>query len=60
MNELIKRLCDCLPDNGHHPDDETWRYCWQELSSDAQDDVKDVRRAAEQFMLDEILREANQ
>ncbi len=41
--ELIVKILKCLPDNGSHPADESWKYCWEELSGDAQDEVKAVR-----------------
>ena len=56
---IIKKLLDCLPDNGTHPDDPSWTWGWDELSGEAQDEVQAVRQEATQLLLDEILKEAN-
>ena len=39
---VIKKLLSNLPDS-IHDDDESWQWCWDELSGDAQDAVKDAR-----------------
>lgn len=57
--QIIKKLMAHLPDNGQHAEDESWRWCWEELSSEAQDAVKTVRAEATQYLLDQILKEAN-
>ena len=38
-----------LPDS-RHGDDESWRWCWEELSGDAQDEVKRVRDIARRVL----------
>ena len=40
---LIGELLDHLPDSSKWQDDETWEWCWNELSGEAQDKVKLVR-----------------
>ncbi len=57
--KLIKGLLDHLPDS-IHSEDESWQWCWDELSGDAQDKVKEIRELSKKA-LDEIARmgEAN-
>jgi len=43
---LISELLDCLPDSGKWEHDETWKWCWDELSDEAQGKVALVRRKA--------------
>ena len=43
---LILELLNCLPDSSKWPDDETWKWCWDELSDEAQGKVALVRRKA--------------
>lgn len=42
---MIAQLLNVLPDSTHE-EDETWDWCWDALSSDAQDLVKSARHAA--------------
>ena len=42
MERAGRVLLDCLPDSIY--DDESWGWCWDELSDDAQDLVKDARQ----------------
>jgi hypothetical protein len=41
--QLMLKLLTVLPDNAEQQDD-SWGRCWEELSSKAQDDVKQVRK----------------
>ncbi len=47
--EIINILLDHLPDSVHS-DDESWDWCWNELSGNAQEEVKQVREAALNFL----------
>lgn len=49
LNTIILLLLDHLPDSAHD-DDESWLWCWNELSDDAQEAVKDVRRCVREFI----------
>ena len=46
---VIKTLLDLLPDS-EHVEDETWNWCWDELSGDSQDAVKKARKVAADFL----------
>lgn len=46
---LIFELLAVLPDNDVQ-EDKTWGYCWEELSSEAQDKVKHVREKVLLFL----------
>ena len=48
---LIGELLDCLPDSGKWEHDETWEWCWNELSDEAQGRVALVRRKAVELLL---------
>ena len=43
---MIAQLLNVLPDSTHE-EDETWNWCWDALSSEAQDLVKSARHAAQ-------------
>jgi len=47
--KIINTLLASLPDS-IHPDDESWDWCWEELSGDAQEEVKEARRIALNFL----------
>ena len=47
--EIIKELLHHLPDSVHYQD-ESWDWCWGELSEDAEGNVKKVRKRAEDFV----------
>lgn len=47
---LIKDLLAHLPDNIKHDEDETWSWCWNELSDQAQIQVKETRKKARDFL----------
>lgn len=47
LRVIIKDLLNALPDSGYEGrGDESWDWCWNELSSEAQDEVKAVRARA--------------
>ena len=47
MVALVGELLDCLPDSRKWwVSDDTWEWCWEELSDGAQDKVAKVRRKA--------------
>ena len=46
--EIVQLLLDHLPDSTH--DDKSWDWCWNELSDDAQKQIKTTRRAAREFI----------
>ena len=48
--DVIVQLLNHLPDSDVH-DDETWNWCWDELSCNAQDAVKAARRSANELLL---------
>lgn len=48
--EVIKKLLHYLPDSEHNNGDESWRYCWDELSDRAQDAVTNIRAEAQVFL----------
>lgn len=45
IKKLINLLLDNLPDS-IHSEDESWDWCWNELSGEAQEQVKKVRTEA--------------
>jgi hypothetical protein len=47
---IILKLLKYLPDSNHN--DESWDWCWSELSDDAQEAVKSVRKLADRFLED--------
>ena len=47
--DLIRELITHLPDNTVH-DTPDWNWCWDELSDDSQDMVKDVRKKAIDYL----------
>ena len=47
--KVIELLRDHLPDS-RHDDDESWGWCWEELSGDAQEAVIKMRRVAWEFI----------
>lgn len=49
VKKVINALLDNLPDS-IHLDDESWDWCWEELSGDAQEEVKEARRIALNFL----------
>ena len=49
---LIGELLDCLPDSNKWEHDETWKWCWDELSDEAQGKVALVRRKAVILLLE--------
>ena len=59
-HNLIRELLDHLPDNMRHTHDESWQWCWDELSGPAQEQVKHVRERATTFLINEIAALAEQ
>ena len=49
---LISELLDHLPDSSKWQNDETWKWCWDELSDEAQGKVALVRRKAVILLLE--------
>lgn len=49
IKKVINLLLDNLPDSIHE-DDESWNWCWEELSGEAQEQVKAVRAVALNFL----------
>ena len=49
---LIGELLDHLPDSSKWQNDETWKWCWDELSDEAQGKVALVRRKAVILLLE--------
>lgn len=47
--KVINALLANLPDS-IHTDDESWDWCWEELSGEAQEEVKRAREAAIIFL----------
>lgn len=45
----IVRLIMCLPDA--YRADRSWAWAWEELSSEAQEEVKEARRAGEEALI---------
>ena len=54
IRAVIIQLLRHLPDSSHD-DDESWDWCWNELSNDAQEAVRSVRRKAVELI--EVLSE---
>lgn len=57
--KLIIELLDVLPDSprpydGDDERDESWMWAWEELSSEAQEKVKQVRNKANLFLEENI------
>jgi len=48
--EVIILLLNHLPDSNHIDIDESWDWCWEELSGDAQEEVKLARDKAYQLL----------
>ncbi len=48
---LILKLLDVLPDNVVQ-EDKTWEYCWDALSAESQDRVKQIRKEATLFLVE--------
>ena len=48
--EIIKQLMQVLPD---HTGGNTWTWCWEELSDEAQEKVKTARHQAHTFLISE-------
>jgi hypothetical protein len=46
---VIEILLNHLPDSAYY-DDSTWDFAWEELGSDAQDNVKRARAMAMDFL----------
>jgi len=46
--KIIVMLLKCLPDS--ISEDESWRWAWNELSDKAQEQVKEARRATDEFL----------
>ncbi len=49
MSDVIRQLMAALPDS-MHDDDDSWIWCWDELSEQAQDLVKAARRAGSEAL----------
>lgn len=50
-NEIVEMLLNHLPDTSFF-DDPSWDWAWDELSGDAQDQVKDARAKANAFLME--------
>lgn len=50
---MIELLLNVLPDSDHK-NDSSWDWCWEELSSEAQEEVKKVRRIALEILREEL------
>ena len=48
--DIIRDLLAHLPDS-IDPNDESWVWCWEELSYEAQERIKEKRGAAEMFLI---------
>jgi len=55
--EVIKLLLNHLPDTEFYKEP-CWQYCWDELDDDAQEEVKNARRKALEY-IDEIITREN-
>lgn len=53
LEKTIVELMDILPDSVHEED--CWNWCWNELTDDAQVEIKSVRKKAK-YWLDTIRR----
>jgi hypothetical protein len=49
-DEVILKLLSVLPDNEILHDDISWGWCWDELSDEAQEEVKKARRMALDYL----------
>jgi hypothetical protein len=50
VDEVIKKLLEVLPDSEMHIDDISWEWCWNELSDEVQQRVKEARRMALDYL----------
>ena len=48
VRAIILQLLEHLPDSYHK--DKSWVWCWDELSGDAQDLVKNIRKEANKLL----------
>lgn len=48
--ETIKMLLNYLPDSNYH-NDQSWRWAWEELDWELQDNVKAARKKAQAFLI---------
>jgi len=55
---LIGELLNYLPDSRKWKDDETWKWCWEELSDEAQSEVVLVRQKAARLL--QMVKEAEE
>ena len=46
LAEVLLNTIKHLPDSNSFREDESWHHCWNELSGEAQDAVKEARRKA--------------
>lgn len=46
QSEIIQLLLNHLPDSNFYNGDDCWDWCWNELSDEAQEAVKDARQKA--------------
>ncbi len=51
--EVINTLLDHLPDSNHN--DKSWKWCWETLSGDAQEEVKEARSRSYQLVSELIV-----
>jgi len=47
--KLLRLILTVLPDS-YHPDDESWSWAWDELSYEAQEEVKRLRSEIVKFL----------
>jgi len=47
--EMVEALLNVLPDSIHEQGGD-WTWCWDELSGESQDEVKEVRKRARAFI----------
>lgn len=50
-DKIVRILLEHLPDTGFF-DDPSWDWAWEELSSDAQENVKNARAKAVAFLME--------
>jgi len=52
IRDVIVKLLDHLPDTRAFEDEEhdSWSWCWEELDGEAQEKVKTVRKAANEYL----------
>ncbi len=48
LEQVINQLLSCLPDSDHN--DPCWEWCWDELNDEAQQQVKEARRMALNYL----------